>query len=182
MSIKLYTKTGDKGTTNLYDMRRVGKHSSVFDALGDLDELSAFIGLLCSHNKNPFYRKIQSKLLDVGSNIATKERRTNIVDITEDDIKEVETNIDLLESKNSPLREFILPGVEQADATAQICRAVARRAERNMWKYRKESSNTEFYTGDNIFIFMNRLSDYFFALSRNLSGCREYKRSDVQSK
>lgn len=184
MSIKLYTKTGDKGTTSLYDMRRVGKHSSVFEALGDLDELSAHIGHLtsclhCEYEDTKFLRRVQSKLLDIGSNLATIERRDRVPMLTEDDIKDVENHIDLCESRNKPLREFILPGVNQCDSIAHICRAVTRRAERHMWKYRNETSESPvFYTGEEIFIFMNRLSDYFFALSRNLSECKEITRSE----
>ncbi len=180
---KLYTKTGDKGTTSLYDMRRVGKHTPVFDALGDLDELSAHIGVLCSlldkdSHKHKLLRNIQSKLLDIGSNLATVERRDRVPVTTADDIKSMENAIDNCEEANTPLREFILPGVYQADAVAHICRAVTRRAERNMWKHRNETGGSPFYTGEEIFIYMNRLSDFFFALARYLSGCRETRRSE----
>jgi cob(I)alamin adenosyltransferase len=179
---KLYTKTGDKGTTNLYDMRRVSKTNPVFEALGDIDELSAHIGMLYvkikgSHPHDTFLRKIQSKLLDVGSSIATVQRRDNIVDISEEDVFAVENAIDDCESRNTPLREFILPGVYTEDSIAHVCRAVSRRAERSLWRVREEYN--QFYTSDYLFIYMNRLSDYFFALSRNLCNCKETKRSEA---
>ena len=78
---RLYTKTGDQGQTSLYDLRRVDKDEYIFEVLGDLDELSSYIGLLCAQKlekkEESFLRKIQSKLLDLGSDIATLKNRKN---------------------------------------------------------------------------------------------------------
>lgn len=202
---KLYTKNGDNGTTCLYDMRRINKNNNIINALGDLDELSAHIGLLCAQctpkcaqctpkcaqctpkcenelNPVPNLRLIQHKLLDIGSNIATKViNRTTY--ITEEDIKAVEDWIDICEEQNTPLKEFILPGVHLADAQAHVCRAVCRRFERGLVSlhFDKELNKKEipYYVDPQILQYVNRLSDYFFALSRYLSGCKETTRNAV---
>lgn len=219
--IKLYTKAGDKGNTVLYDSKGYSKSDSVFDLLGDLDELSAHIGMLrsmmnfCTNIKNEiayytkdsngypcdqefkgyyypeildFLKTIQSKLLDIGSAIAICKKEYTA--ITEEDIKTIEGEIDKLEEENTPLKVFILPGVFLPDAQAHICRAVARRVEREFVRY----GNTDVGGwGDNMRMYMsgkmgnyseilkylNRLSDYFFALARNLSGCKENERIAV---
>lgn len=179
---RLYTKTGDKGFTTLYDMRRVPKTEMVFDVLGDLDELSAHIGHLCSSGLNDedikFLRYVQSFLLDIGSNFATTTRRNNIKITTLEDVKKVENAIDFYDSKSPKLTEFILPGVNIKDSIAHICRSVSRRVERNMWKLKNEYET--FYVEDETFQYINRLSDFFFAFARYLSDGKEFKRSEVQ--
>ena len=140
--IPLYTKTGDKGQTNLYDMTRLDKCSTVFEALGDLDELSAQIGLLCVYVEDieisGYLRFIQGKLLDIGSDLATVRNRKNIVGVSDGDIKVIEKLIDTFSSQVPPLKEFILVGYSYEDAIAHICRTICRRAERHMWKVRRE--------------------------------------------
>jgi len=177
---RLYTKTGDKGFTTLYDMRRVSKTEIVFEVLGDLDELSAYIGQLCSivnDKESKFLRYIQSFLLDIGSNFATTTRRDKIRVTTVDDIKSLENAIDFYDSKSPKLTEFILPGVNPKDSIAHICRSVCRRAERNMWKLKNEYD--VFYVENETFHYINRLSDFFFAYARYLSEGKEFKRSGV---
>lgn len=180
--IKLYTKTGDKGTTSLYDMRRVGKDKLIFEVLGDLDELSAFIGVVLSY-KHEMYsnvlRKIQSKLLDIGSDIATIKNRNNIVKISEGDIKEIENYIDDLQERAPPLKEFILPGLNNIDAHVHVCRAVTRRLERHLWKMKKAAKN-EHPTDEFTYIYINRLSDFFFALARAITNGNEITRTNAQ--
>lgn len=185
---KLYTKTGDKGITSLYDRRRVSKSNFIIDFLGDLDELSAHVGLLCvavgdeSCNKN--LRRIQSKLLDIGSSIATTKKEKRTTDIDAEEVKRIEGWIDDCQQETKDLRkelrEFVLPGVTVADAQAHVCRAVARRAERKLCKINEDEQLNQNgpYVNSNILQYMNRLSDYFFALSRELSGYRETKRSE----
>lgn len=164
---KIYTKTGDKGTTSLYDMSRVEKSNIIFDVLGDIDELSCYIGLLCSVLKSDdvnFLRFIQHKLLDIGSDIATLSKRDKIVEVSLDDVKELEQKIDYYSDLKEPLKEFILVGYGIEDSYSHLCRAIARKAERNLWKIKDYIS-----TGENTFIYMNRLSDFFFVLARYLS-------------
>lgn len=179
---KLYTKTGDKGTTSLYDMRRVGKHETVFDVLGDIDELSAYIGVVISLENNDLYttflRKLQSKLLDIGSDIATVKNRKNIVEIGHSDIKEIEDFIDKLQDMAPPLKEFILPGLHPVDANIHVCRTITRRLERHLWKMHNE--DLEHPMSDMTYIYINRLSDFFFALARALTKGEEYTRSQAQ--
>ncbi len=183
---KLYTKVGDNGTTSLCDMKNVSKADWVFKVLGDFDELSAQIGLLCVFlNKNEngervkHLRKIQSKLLDLGSNFATMYNRDRIVHISGEDVKELENQIDYFDSQSPKLTEFILPGAGESDSVAHICRAVCRRAERNMWTLTEIEDNTP--VEKEAFHYVNRLSDYFFALARFLvysTGLKEITRSE----
>lgn len=178
---KLYTKTGDKGYTNLYDMRRVPKSNLIFDVLGDLDELSAHIGQLCSYSLPQqdlnFLRKIQTNLLDIGSDFATKTRRNNIKIMTHADVVEIENAIDYYDSKSPKLTEFILPGVNAKDSSAHVCRSVSRRVERNMWK--SKDDDKDFYVQKETFHYINRLSDFFFAFARYLSEGKETTRSQA---
>jgi cob(I)alamin adenosyltransferase len=191
---KLYTKTGDNGTTSLYDGSRLKKNSIFFDVLGDLDELASHIGLLCAKINDESLtmciefdfsysikidklREIQVKLLDIGSNIAVvdEKKKEKVPKLTEQDVKKVESWIDECEHTNTKLTEFLLTGVRQADSQCNICRCVSRRVERGMWKL-----NEEVEVDTNILKYMNRLSDFFFAFARNLAECKEIKVSDIK--
>lgn len=201
---KLYTKKGDKGTTSLWDSRNISKSSEIMTVLGDLDELSAHLGLalvhLYEHHEKIYYKKIQAELrriqlvlLDIGSNIATtkKEKPTKVSD---NEIKSVEGWIDRLEESSTPLREFILPGVFAPDAQIQVTRSVCRRLERHLVSlHNYEEVINQSYTGimpptkkpfppvdANILKYVNRLSDYFFALARFLCKCKETTRSEAE--
>lgn len=185
---KLYTKTGDKGTTNLYDMKRLWKDNMIFEVLGDLDELSACIGMACAlyerSNEDGMIkplRWIQSRLLDIGSDFATQEEknREKLVKIEENDTQQVEYWIDTFSAAVPPLKEFILPGKDLFDSQLHICRAVCRRAERHMWKLRKETPDLDSPDLET-FRFVNRLSDFFFAMARFYTGGEDFKRSDAK--
>lgn len=205
---KLYTKTGDKGTTSLYDGSRQKKSRIFFDVLGDLDELASHIGLLCakiSEKKgqlNNFrdsvengavlleekisitdgqldrLREIQVKLLDIGSNVAVVDetKKGKVPKFSEDDVKCVEKWIDDCEEKNTKLTEFLLTGVGNLDSQCHVCRSVSRRAERGLWKL----YDRDIYVDANILKYMNRLSDFFFAFARHLTGGHEIKVSDIK--
>lgn len=168
---KLYTKKGDNKQTSLFDAKNLSKSDPIFEALGSLDELSVHIGLLASYKvmNNVNLRVIQRKLLDIGSNISTVEYLKKTTFITDIDVKTVESWIDKCEEINTPLRQFILAGVELPDSQCHVCRVVCRRAER-------EIIRTNLDIDPFILQYMNRLSDYFFALSRVLSGCKEIVR------
>lgn len=194
---KLYTKTGDKGTSSLYDGNRIVKHSIIFESLGTLDELSSFIGMLCSFDIDSVYynmlRKIQVTLLDIGSNIAVvdSKRKKRVPKIDTSLISELEVAIDYCESKNSPLTVFLLTGSNQLDSYAHICRSITRRVERSLWGI-EHDLNTVYTTqrgsidmnnvniDKNILVYINRLSDYFFALARNLSKGQDVRVSDYK--
>ena len=178
---KLYTKTGDKGITSLYDGNLLPKHSIFFQVLGDIDELSSHIGLLhsyISNSKEDDYhldslRQIQVTLLDIGSNIAVidPDKKQSVPKITDENVKNIEDLIDQCEYQNKKLTDFLLPGVKITDAQCHVCRSVTRRAERSLWELRNNENDVD----PNILKYMNRLSDFFFALSRNLSGGEDVK-------
>lgn len=183
---RLYTGIGDNGTTNLYDMRAIGKEDLHIEVLGDLDELSAHIGVACATqaaqifpNSMNMLRNIQARLLDIGSDIAIVKNRTKVVEITEDDVKNLEVYIDELCSKTAKLTEFILPGWREFDAQLHVCRSVCRRAERHMWALRK--SDDSLATRSDTFRYMNRLSDFFFAMARVFSCGNEITRSAAKN-
>jgi cob(I)alamin adenosyltransferase len=169
--MKLYTKTGDKGQTGLIGGTRVAKNDVRLDAYGTVDELNSFIGLLTTYaipeEDIAFLRKIQNLLFSVGSHLATDTSKVAFHSasvLVETDIECIEHEIDRLDATLPPLSSFILPGGSPSGALGHVCRTVARRAERRMFDM------NQYYPVDNyIFIYINRLSDYFFALSRHLT-------------
>lgn len=190
---RLYTKKGDTGYTSLYGGRmKAEKSSVVFNALGDLDELSSHIGLLCAHlGEQSFLRLIQVKLIDISSNLATldEQKKKMVRKITEEDVNEIENKIDEYEEKNGKLTEFLLPGSTVADSQCHVCRSVSRRAERSVWNIHNyamivQCSNSEkeliLSVDKYILQYMNRLSDFFFALARKLSDGCEIRVSEMR--
>lgn len=169
--MKLYTKTGDKGQTGLIGGTRVAKNDVRLDAYGTVDELNSFVGLLTTYaipeEDVAFLRKIQNLLFSVGSHLATDTSKVAFHSasvLVEADIECIEREIDRLDAALPPLNSFILPGGSPAGALGHVCRTVARRAERRMFDM------NQYYPVDNyIFIYTNRLSDYFFALARRLT-------------
>lgn len=169
--MKLYTKTGDKGQTGLIGGTRVAKNDVRLDAYGTVDELNSFIGLLTTYaipeEDIAFLRKIQNLLFSVGSHLATDASKVAFHSasvLVETDIECIEHEIDRLDAALPPLSSFILPGGSPSGALGHVCRTVARRAERRMFDM------NQYYPVDNyIFLYINRLSDYFFALSRHLT-------------
>lgn len=167
--MKIYTKTGDKGETGLFGGERVSKHSTRLDAYGTVDELNSFIGLAVIEVKNEelkvILNDIQQKLFVVGSDLATPQTEKNaklkITRTPDEYISITEKLIDKFESQLDELKNFILPGGSKSAALLHICRTISRRAEREIVALK----NTE-EIGNNIVIFLNRLSDLFFVLSR----------------
>ena len=171
--MKIYTKTGDNGETDLYDGTRAQKSDQIFDLLGALDEVSSHLGLLILYlkergnditNEMAFLRKTQQTLLNIGSIIATPNPKggQTLPIISEEDVSEIETRIDRLDSFLQPLVVFILQGgTTISESQSHVCRTVTRRTEREMIKY----GNVDEY----IFKYINRLSDYFFTLARYCS-------------
>jgi len=169
--MKLYTKTGDKGQTGLIGGTRVAKNDVRLDAYGTVDELNSFIGLLTTYpipqKELHFLRLIQNRLFTVGSHLATDTTKVELQQasiLSDDDITQIEIEIDRIDDFLPPLSSFILPGGSQTGALSHVCRTVSRRAERRLFDMNK------MYPVDNkILIYFNRLSDYFFALSRFLT-------------
>lgn len=168
--MKLYTKTGDKGTTGLIGGTRVNKNDVRLEAYGTVDELNTHIGVLVSlglkTEHEVFLRNMQNLLFTVGSNLATDTTKTDYKSASvmkENYITAVEKEIDRLDSELAPLTQFTLPGGTQKSAQSHVCRTVARRAERRIIEM-----NNHYPVDNKVIIYVNRLSDYFFALSRNL--------------
>ena len=192
--MKVYTKTGDSGNTSLYDGSRAPKYAINFEVLGEMDELSSRIGMLCVmvremngtinsmvEPKIDFLRKIQRTLQDFNSHIATIEQENRKLPYLSDTlVSEIESYIDAMEMVNSKLTKFILPGVNRDDGQAHLCRTQARKAERvlnNLHSTNElltvtrggESTHVElekFSIPDIMLKYMNRLSDFFFVLAR----------------
>jgi cob(I)alamin adenosyltransferase len=166
---KIYTKTGDRGTTGLFGAGRVDKHSPRIEAYGTVDELNSFIGLTIVEIKDSWIKsildKIQNELFTVGSNLASPDTEKNknsiIPPVKNEFIEDAEKAIDYAEERLEPLKNFILPGGSRGAALLHICRTVCRRAERRVTKL-----NSDEKVSKNIIIFLNRLSDLFFILAR----------------
>ena len=164
----IYTKTGDKGKTSLVGGTRVDKNHIRLDAYGTIDELNSFVGwLICEvkdEESKPFLSYLQHKLFTVGSYLATETeqmepREASI--IKDADIERIEREIDRIDNQLPKIKRFILPGGSESGSRAHICRTVSRRAERNVYHVAEK-----FPIEENILIFLNRLSDYFFVLAR----------------
>lgn len=169
--MKLYTKTGDKGQTGLIGGTRVPKNDIRLEAYGTVDELNSFIGLLTTYEISSmdltFLRLIQNNLFTVGSFLATDLTKVTLKPesiLKSESIEQIEKEIDRLDAKLPEINSFILPGGSQTGALSHICRTISRRAERRLFDM------NQIYSIDNqILIYFNRLSDYFFALSRYLT-------------
>lgn len=170
---KVYTRTGDNGTTALVSGTRLKKSQERIALYGETDELNSFIGLAISYLDESFDKtflyKIQSGLFDLGSNFACeKEKRENfkLPKISDAFINEIESEIDKMDSALPALSHFILPGGTSAASAFHVCRTVCRRLERSMVDFQDklplEVTETDLK-------FINRLSDYFFILSRFLN-------------
>lgn len=164
----IYTGSGDKGKTSLVGGARVEKTHIRLDAYGTVDELNSFVGWLnceiSDTETQQFLTFVQHKLFTLGSYLATEteSKQPNIASIiSEADIMRIENEIDVLDSALPRLKQFVLPGGCESGSRAHICRTVARRLERNVYKV------AEVYpVGEEVLIFINRLSDYFFVLAR----------------
>jgi cob(I)alamin adenosyltransferase len=167
----IYTKTGDKGTTALVGGVRVRKTHIRLEAYGTIDELNSYIGWLNCEIKekehHDFLLFIQHKLFAVGSFLATetesKQPKAASI-ITPHDIARIETQIDQIDAALPRLNRFVLPGGNEAASRAHICRTVTRRAERIVYRLADD-----FPVSEEVLIFLNRLSDYFFVLARRES-------------
>ena len=167
--MKIYTKTGDSGETGLFGGERVSKNTIRIEAYGTIDELNAFIGLtiieVSDKSVKDLLQIIQNWLFSIGADLATpdneKTKKLNVFRTSEEYYKYIEKEIDKYESKLDELRNFILPGGTKGAALLHICRTITRRAERMV-----VALNSTVKIGNNIIIFLNRLSDLFFVLAR----------------
>ena len=175
--MKVYTKTGDKGTTALFGGTRVPKHHIRIDSYGTVDELNSYIGLIRDqefdqHHKDILIR-IQDRLFTLGAILATDpekavlksgKERLNIPKITEEDIEALEKEMDTMNESLPPMTHFVLPGGHTTVSYCHVARCVCRRAER------LASALNDIEPFDShVLMYLNRLSDYLFVLARKLS-------------
>lgn len=175
--MKVYTKTGDKGTTALFGGTRVPKHHIRIESYGTIDELNSYIGLIRDQNIDQCYKNtlmhIQDRLFTVGAILATDpekailkngEQRLKIPKISNKDIERLEKEMDAMEELLPPMTHFVLPGGHQTVSFCHIARTVCRRAER----IATHLNDLEPFQPETL-MYINRLSDYLFVLARKLS-------------
>lgn len=164
--MKIYTKTGDEGTTGLVGGRRVSKDSARIQAIGDVDELNALVGVCrCHASGTPVDAEleyVQNCLFDLGAELATtEEAKMDNARIGQAEIGWLERSMDEKTETLEPLRNFILPAGTPLAAHLHLARSVCRRAERSVATLlRQEPVRSE------LFVFINRLSDWFFVTAR----------------
>jgi cob(I)alamin adenosyltransferase len=165
--MKIYTKTGDKGQTSLLGGTRVPKHHLRIEAYGTVDELNSWIGLIrdqpIDDHSITSLIEIQDRLFTIGSLLAEDPEgsRMELPPLQEDDVLFLEKEIDRMEEALPSLRSFILPGGNTVVSYAHIARCVCRRCERVVTHLGEEST-----IDLRILVYINRLSDYLFVLSR----------------
>tara|TARA_B100000963_G_scaffold57446_3_gene45554 strand:+ start:8607 stop:9161 length:555 start_codon:yes stop_codon:yes gene_type:complete len=165
--MKIYTKKGDKGYTQLLGGTTVIKNNKKIECYGTIDELNAFIGNLYDQDINKEQKNtlltIQNLLFNIGSCIANdnKKNKIDLPNITDDDIHLLESNIDNIEKRLPPLSNFILPSGHPNASKCHIARTVCRRAERTLVSLSEHEEINFLHLK-----FLNRLSDYLFVLSR----------------
>ncbi|MEE8482939.1 MAG: cob(I)yrinic acid a,c-diamide adenosyltransferase [Acidiferrobacterales bacterium] len=161
---KIYTRTGDDGTTGLGDGSRVDKDAPRIEAMGAIDELNAAISLLLTENLpqtiSGFLTHTQHTLFDLGGELAVPG--TSV--ITAADVTSIEQKLDQLNGDLPPLKEFILPGGCPAAASCHLARTICRRAERNVFTLSKNEPVAEATRQ-----YINRLSDYLFVAARAIN-------------
>ncbi len=169
MAIKIYTKTGDKGTTSLIGGTKVPKSHIRIETYGTIDELNSHIGLVADLFQEPHtatvLKEIQDRLFTIGSSLACdpdKEPLMRLPDLKETDITALENEIDKMNEVLEPMKFFILPGGHPTISSTHIARCVCRRAERNCVNMQEQ----ELFVDQLVIKYLNRLSDYLFVLAR----------------
>jgi cob(I)alamin adenosyltransferase len=169
MSMKIYTKTGDKGATSLIGGTKVPKNHIRIEAYGTVDELNSWIGLINDQLNDEAFRtelkEIQDRLFTIGSSLATdaeKEPKMKLPDLNDEDIVFLEKKIDAMTGQLPLMKSFILPGGHVTVSSIHIVRCVCRRAERLVVNMQQQ----ELFVDDKVIRYLNRLSDYLFTLAR----------------
>lgn len=172
---KIYTKTGDDGTTGLVGGTRVKKYNVRLEAYGTVDELNAVIGVIRSfdlaEDDKIILVQIQNKLFNIGSRLASDKKGDEItsgLSIKNSDILYLEKAIDRFEDNLPVLTQFILPGGDLAAAQSHVARTVCRRAERRILEFAEQNE-----VEPEIIKYINRLSDFLFVFARKLSADSE---------
>lgn len=170
MSIKIYTKTGDKGQTSLIGGTRLPKHHIRIEAYGTVDELNSHIGLVrdsvSDKDVSDLLTEIQDRLFTMGSLLAAdpEKNKMQLPQLSESDVTLLEKSIDKMNETLPEMKHFVLPGGHVTVSYCHIARCVCRRAERAVLKLAENEKVDEI-----TYKYLNRLSDYLFVLSRKLS-------------
>jgi cob(I)alamin adenosyltransferase len=177
MSFKIYTKTGDKGQTSLLGGTRVNKFDLRINAYGTVDELNSYLGLLRdliqaenTQIESEIYRtmliQIQDRLFTIGSHLAADPEKNKMAlpPMHKSDIEDLELAIDKINELVPPMKSFVLPGGHVLVSHAHVARCICRRAERIVLELSEQEKVEDLIT-----IYLNRLSDYIFMLSRGLA-------------
>lgn len=171
--MKVYTKTGDKGTTSLYDSTRVSKDSIRVESYGTIDELNSCLGIAKNYVENQniydFIEKIQKMLFNVAGELATQNYESFTFRVTEENITELEKMMDCYIAPQDKKDLFILPGTNTKSAYLHLARTICRRAERRIitLKGTDEISTT-------VLKYVNRLSDLIFVFAAYLESNYDY--------
>ena len=169
---KVYTRTGDKGTTDLIGGVRIAKNSTRLEAYGTIDELSSHLGLLVAllpedYDERPLLLRIQNNLFNVGCHLATDQSQSPLypsAQLPDGETKRLEEAIDTIVALLPEAQGFVLPGGVSAAAQCHVCRTVCRRAERCIAALAEEAT-----VGEEITRYVNRLSDYLFILAKKIN-------------
>jgi len=167
---RIYTKTGDKGTTALGTGKRVPKHDQRVEAFGTVDEANAAVGIARLHTKDDadaMLARIQNDLFDLGADLCAPDEdsakdRLRIIDAQ---VERLEQEIDRMNAELAPLNSFVLPGGSAASAHLHLARTIARRAERHITRLAEAEP-----VNPAAIRYINRLSDHLFVLARRLNG------------
>jgi cob(I)alamin adenosyltransferase len=177
MSLKIYTKTGDDGTTGLFGGGRVAKDSLRIESYGAVDELNSAIGLARSHpldrGHDELLGTVQEQLFILGADLATprsnEAKNLRAMRVTSEEIVCLERAIDDLESGLPPLKSFILPGGSPSGAALHLARTICRRAERRVAALMHQEADI----GELPLKYLNRLSDFLFVIARAVNHAAE---------
>lgn len=166
--MNLYTRKGDDGTTGMLYGERVLKNDSIIHVIGEIDELNCVIGLLLAELGDQKIGEhsvlVQQHLFSIGASMAEIDNPSKQNDnIPSEWVLALENEIDALTAAVPPLQNFILPGGSKSIALAHLCRSVCRRAERSVVALNRKEKTAV------ILKYLNRLSDYYFALARKLA-------------
>ncbi len=168
--MKIYTKTGDEGTTALFGGKRVSKADLRIDTYGTIDELNSYIGLVrdqpVNQNRKEILIEVQDRLFTIGSILATEPGNTKvkIPALAPSDITQLEQEIDAMDTQLPPMKFFVLPGGHPSVSFGHVARTVCRRAERLTIALNQHEKVDPL-----VIQYLNRLSDYLFVLCRSMA-------------